>query len=477
MSQIFAIILAIAVAFSSVGGMTAALEEPVSFDAKISVDAEALLAMSGATGAPATEETEQTMKVVGDILGAITLKGVATSDAAELDLLAGEDVALSIGVKTGESGTTVASSLLSSDVIFISPEVMEQYRQQMMSAVSAQSSGMDMNGMAALQTLDKEQIAKDAAEVGEKLIQAFEAKKGETETGEFTVDDMTFTAKTPVNMTYAELVELLLTSTKELTAKESLKPLFEMSGKDMGAEIDKALEELKNQPESDHPEMELAVYTNAENAAYYVCNMKKAPAAEGGEEEKIYFAFGEVDGLNRCSVNMDANGKKMNLVYNATKEGALEMNGTIEDNGTNAEITAKQDEAGNLDMVADIKAQGTDAKIVVKSETAEGDRKNFTLELYMGGAGQPMMTFTGSAGKGGEIVSAFEGEDLNVIPIEQLMDENDQTVASQLQMKLIAGLMKGIVVVSKNVPEETATWINTQIKQMMSPGTTKTESK
>ena len=78
--------------------------------------------------------------------------------------------------------------------------------------------------------------------------------------------------------------------------------------------------------------------------------------------------------------------------------------------------------------------------------------------------------------KGGEFTSVFEGEDVNVIPFETLMDENDQTASAQLQMKMIAGLLKGITVVTKNVPEDTADWINTQIKQMMSTSTT-TESK
>ena len=335
----------------------------------------------------------------------------------------------------------------------------------------------DAQKQQALQNLDREQLAKDAAEAGEKLAQAIEAKKGETETGEFTIDEMTFTGKTPVNMTYDEFLELLLTAAKELAAKDSVKPLAEMSGKDIAAELDKAIEEIQKQ--ENKPEFSLTAYTDADNCAYYVCDMKKAPAAEGAQEEMIRFAFGEVEGLNRCHVSTDANGQKMDIVSFGTKEGAQEIQATIADaaKNTDAEITAKQDEAGNLDMVADIKSPTVSGKIVVKSEAAEDGRSNFTLALYMGDAEQALITFTGSAGKGGELTSVFEGEELNAVPIEQLMDENDQTTASQFQMKLIAGLLKGITVVTKNVPEDTANWINTQIKQMMSPASTTTEKK
>jgi hypothetical protein len=82
-----------------------------------------------------------------------------------------------------------------------------------------------------------------------------------------------------------------------------------------------------------------------------------------------------------------------------------------------------------------------------------------------------MISFTGSAGKGGEMVSVFEGEKVTAIPFEQLMDTQDTTAANQVQIQLMAGLMKGITVITKNVSEDTAVWIQTQIGQMMNPKT------
>ena len=113
MSQIFAIILAIAFAFSSVGGMTAALEEPVSFDAKISVDAEALLAMSGATGAPATEETEQTASDSSKGLGLLAA-GIVTGLAG-----IGGGIAVAAGAPAAIAATAENPKSFGKSIIFV----------------------------------------------------------------------------------------------------------------------------------------------------------------------------------------------------------------------------------------------------------------------------------------------------------------------------------------------------------------------
>ena len=250
MSSIVSILLAIALAFTSVGGLTANIEDTVSFDTKITVDAEAIMALAGqnsleqltaATGNK-MEEQKEIVKVAGDIISSLTLRGVASKDAAEAAILAGDSVALSIGMKKDDSGVTAASSLLSNNVIFISAELIQQMQDEMqkqqeqlaeqaaalaegqipaVGSVESAASSLDPQAIAdILEKLDKEQIAKDIEEAGKKLTEGIEAKKGETETGEFTIDDMTFVSKTPINMTYPEFVEFLLTGAKELAAKE-----------------------------------------------------------------------------------------------------------------------------------------------------------------------------------------------------------------------------------------------------------------
>ena len=89
MSSLLSMIMVIVMAFSAIGGMTANIEEPVSFEAKISVDGDALMALAGAEGEAAADETMQTVKAIVDILNVLTIKGVADKGTAELDVLAG----------------------------------------------------------------------------------------------------------------------------------------------------------------------------------------------------------------------------------------------------------------------------------------------------------------------------------------------------------------------------------------------------
>ena len=495
MSSIVSILLAIALAFTSVGGLTANIEDTVSFDAKVTLDAEAIMALSGqnsleqltaATGNK-MEEQKEIVKVAGDIISSLTLRGVASKDAAEAAILAGDSVALSIGMKKDDSGVTAASSLLSNNVIFISAELIQQMQDEMqkqqeqlaeqaaamaegqipaVGSVESAASSLDPQAIAdILEKLDKEQIAKDIEEAGKKLTEGIEAKKGETETGEFTVDDMTFVSKTPINMTYPEFVEFLLTGAKELAAKESLKPLLDATGKDVGAEIDKAIEELKNQPESDYPEVfDLAIYTDADNCTYMVSDMSTA-----GKEE-MHIGYGDIEGQSKAKIIRNQGDDKMAITTVGNKDGVFDLTANIESKTSNGEIKAGMDEAGNLNMTCNIRDGEQEAKIVVSTEKAEGHRTNFVFALYFGNTEKPLMSFSGSFGKGGELVSVFEGEKITVTPIEKLMDSESKE-ATVFGTPMIAGILKTVMVVTKNVPEETANWINTKIKEAMTPQT------
>ena len=500
MSSIVSILLAIALAFTSMGGLTANIEDTVSFDAKITLDAEAIMALSGqdsleqltaATGNK-MEEQKEIVKVAGDIISSLTLRGVASKDAVEAAILAGDSVALSLGMKKDDSGVTAASSLLSNNVIFISAELIQQMQDEMqkqqeqlaqqaaalaesqipaVGSVQSAASSLDPQAIAEiLEKLDKEQIAKDIEEAGKKLTEGIEAKKGETETGEFTVDDMTFVSKTPVNMTYPEFVEFLLTGAKELAAKESLKPLLDATGKDVVAEIDKAIEELKNQPESDYPEVfELAIYTDADNCTYMVSDMSTA-----GKEE-MHIGYGDIDGQSKAKIIRNQGDDRMAITTVDNKAGVFDLAASIENKASNGEIKAGMDEAGNLNMTCNIHDGKQEAKIIVSTEKAEGDRTNFVFALYFGGTEKPLMSFSGSFGKGGELVSVFDDEKITVIPAETLMDSESRE-ATTLGTTMIAGILKTVMVVTKNVPEETGNWINMKIKEAMTPKTKTTEA-
>ena len=473
MSSLLSMIMVIVMAFSAIGGMTANIEEPVSFEAKISVDGDALMALAGAEGEAAADETMQTVKAIVDILNVLTIKGVADKGTAELDVLAGEDVMLNIGAKNTEEGTTVASSLIGNMTIFTSTQV----REQMMASLAQSTSGVDVEAMTAqLQSLDKEQMKKDCEEWAESLKKELEEKKGETETGEFTADGMAFTAKTPVNVTYTELMELILNRAKDLLTKESFQPLLQSAAgqdTDIAAEIDKAIEDLKKKPDEEKPKLEMAIYTDDAEGEYCVCDVILTTAAteeKAASEEKVYIGSGTVNGLQRSHSSFTQDDSAMDMTAVAREDGSVDMEATITAGGTHAEITSNSDPAGNMDMVCTIKTEDGDVIIHAKTEAAEGERIGFTMDMYFGSTEKALLTITGSAGKGGEAVTVYEGESITAIPIEKLMDTQDTTTSGQLGMSLMANMLKSVSVLSKNLPEDTAAWVNAQVKALMNPG-------
>ncbi len=467
MTSFFSLILVIVMAFTSIGGMTANLEETSSFDVKVSADAATVMAL---TGTAVTEETQGTAKVIEDILGSITLKGTADKETTELALFAGTDVLLSLGVKNIEGGYLFASSLLGDKTLTITKELIEQTQQQMMGSVSqSATSGMDLQSLSAqMETLDKEQVSKDGEEIYQKLKAEIDAKYGEPESGEFTVDGMTFVTKTPVNISYAELTELVLNAVKELLGKESMQPIVQAAGQgtDINASIDEALEKVKNQPEEERPEVQLSVYKDADECEYIVCDAATKGSEDGSvKAENIHAAGGTIDGKERVLIT--SNTVNFDMTTEKAEDGSGEMQMKLTGDGMDISVVSKSAADQSTDATCDMNVQGMPVKAHFVT-TKEGERTNFQAEIYM--MDKLLLTLSGSAGKGGEMVSAFEGGEITNIPFEKLMDTNDTTTANQIQMVMMSSLLSAITTLSKNVPEDTAAWLTSQLAAMMNPG-------
>ena len=471
--SILSMVMALVMAFSCIG-LAATEEGTISFDAKISADIPALMVQSGEAPAELPEDAQQALNAVNAILNTVTLKGVFEKDAGEVALYAGDDLMLSIGAKKTEEGATIASTLLGNQVLFLSNEMVQQMQQQIQqqAATSATASAGSLNE---LQNIDKEQLGKDVAEIAEKLSKAFSEKVGEPENGEFTVDGMTFTVKTPVNITYAEASELILNSAKELLGKDSMKAVlkaFSQKG-DPIEEIDKAIEKIKNQPAEEQPELSAAIYSNDKDDNYVVIEMTKKTAAtetEEAKEEKVYFAEGLADGTVKILLTADAEKEDIEFAFNAA-EGNTSLLGKIADTkGMNMDIDLNADQAGNLVMNLAIKDKDVNVKASAKVEAAEGDRKNFTVDVFANDSEKALLTITGSAGKSEDKpVSVFEGENITVLPLEKLTSGEDATVTGQLSLTATANLLKSVTVLAKNLPEDAAAWLNAQVKQLMVP--------
>ena len=476
MTSVLGILVALVMAFSSIGGAPIKTEGPVSFDAKIGLDQENVLALAGAeTTVP--EETAKTVKVISDILDAITVKGTGDKETGELALYAGDDLLLSFGVKNAEDGLRIASSLLGSSVIYISAETMQGMQQQML----ANARGMDLQALIeAVNNLDKEQLQKDWIEICGKLVKALEEKKGEPENGDFTVDGLAFAAKKPVNVTYTEFITLVLENLKEMLTKDYMQPVIKAlnSDQDIAASIDESIKELSSKPEEEKPELQCAVYSDGKGGAYVVYDFTQAvktaaTETDAVEVESLHMGSGTVDGQYKGNINFVTKKAGADMTFTRTEDGAMDILAKVIDDKNTADITFTRDAAGKAELNCQIHdtATGTDATILGKLEPTENDRVQYSAEMFFGNAEKPWLTISGTAGKGGEAISAYDGKDITAIPVEKFADAEDKSATTQLYITVMANFLKIRSTLVKNLPDDTAAWVNEQFTQMLSPGT------
>ena len=475
MTQLFSVIMVIVMAFSSVAGMTAGLEETVSFEAQVSVDTDAVLAASGAESAMEDEVFRRNAKLLEDVLAALTLKGTADRESAELALFSGSDVIFSLGVKKTDGGAAFASSLLGSQTLFFSDEMIQRLQQQMADSMEQNvttSGGMGFTGiMEQVRKTDWEQLGKDVSEAINGLMDAVMARNGEAEEGEYTADGGTFTKKVPNRMTYDELTEAMLLTVKDLLGRESVQPLariFIRDG-DPARAADRALEELKKQPAGQKTELTIATYTKgngSENA--YLTADAVSKGTEGGtvkENESVHLGMGLIDGRTRYTVTSSQ--ASFDMTAGRTETGySLNMALKGENLDVSLDLTTADD--GSSEVTADVTVQG----VPVRSHTVtapEGDRWNFRSEVFMVNMEQPAYIVTGSAGRGGETVSRYEGDGITAVPFEQLMSGTDTTAAAQLQLTMTGGLLAAISALGKNLPEDSAAALSELMKQTAFP--------
>lgn len=476
MNSFLTIMLAVIMAFAPLGGSTVKLDEPISFDVSMKLDAEAVMALASDTGAEIPEETQRSFKAIGDILNAITFEGVVANDAVELSVLTGESSVLSAGVKYNDDGAVIASSLLGSQVVTVTDETIRKMQEEQMNSAAQSMSFADYRSlMDAMRQLDKEQIEKDCVEAGDKLAAAIEQKKGETETGEFTVDGMIFTGKTPVSVTSAEFVELLLNSFKELVQKDSLKPITQNSGKEIAVRIDEMIENLKESPEEQQPKLELAIYTDANGSAYYVCDMSDPEDSHPiSEPTVLHVGFGDVQGKKHIQASLTQDGQEMVLTAIGVPGGKGNLKATITSKDSNSMILANTDGAGNTDMVCSITSKEASAIITASSVVKNDGRTGFTMNLYFGNPEKPLLTVTGSSGKGGSPVSVYEGDDITVTSLEDLKNDETGDAITPVKMTLVANAMMSVTTLTKNLPADTTAWIAEQIRKLGSSSLKKT---
>ena len=483
MNAILSIVLALAMMVTSMGGVTARLAEPVTAEFTVQMNQEVLGTMLSES---AGDAGVQTLGLIADVLNVLKIRGTADRNTMEFALMAEDEPLFTLGVRGGEDGSaTVAGSPLNGKTIFASAEQIKEFTEQMMAQMSqnAAAGGFNPAGLAgSFQTIDKEQFKKDMLKIGAKAVAALSEKVGEPETGEFTVDGMTFTTRTPVNMTFEELAVLVLESAKEFYSAEYIAEITAKFGKEMDvtAKLDEAIEKIKNMPAEDRFTLVLAGYGSNETPEYFAGDIHRdakvmmAITEDGTEDREVtvrenqdaHFGIGMVDGKYRMLGNGGEPGK-MNVTFSLVGDGqGAESTCEVTSNSTTVSVAATGSRDG-LDLVMNARdpGNGTPMKFHMNlSGTVSSPR--MSLEVIIADLENAVITMNGTVARGGEFFSVFDGE---VIPAEELADE-DGTVVQTLAMGAVTSLFQAVTALANHLPESSAQMLTQLAAGMMGGG-------
>ena len=244
-NSILSVIIAIVIALSSMCGGVANVGKPVSMELGLTVDGDfSALAQDGGSGAEYIEPLK-------GLISALSLRFAADESTAQMEILLNGDSAASLAMKAEDDGWSVVSTLFPNTALTVKNETIKQFTDMAMANNPMESIG------------DTGAIAEAFKTAFEQLLADYRATAGEPETGSFTVAGVEYTVKTPYNITTKEAAVKFMLTLKNVLSDERLAGLISMMGSDFSPEaLDKEIENLNSQDESELPVLAAAEYAN-----------------------------------------------------------------------------------------------------------------------------------------------------------------------------------------------------------------------
>lgn len=421
MKKMFALMLALMLALA---GMSAAFAEdaagapsiPVTpavssgagtIDLKVNLNGDLISQLLGASGKEAAGKAAAIVELLNNM--SITM----TSDGVDAEMF----------IKVKDEPVAGMAVLKDTDKMFILSDLFPHYilkiDQNAMGAQTADGQSAAV-GMPQL-SIDPEQMNAMMAPAT-KLLNDMMAKVGQPEAVQETFYETEFTAKSPINLTTKEALQMVLGAAKDIVSQEGFAALLEQlkaSGITVNfnaEEIDKKLEEINNAKDEDLPVLDASVYSNQAQDGLFVINVTK-------NEETVEVKTGSIKGgfVNEVTVP----GKAHVFVQGSQTDGSVTMNiQFVPQKGLTIDIDGnfKASDAGFTGMFT-VKMNGVVLGVVTIS-------------------GSPEPTMSG----------AFGMEDKTEITIADLQDPSGKT-AEAFKADLMAGLMTCLAKVVLAVPD------------------------
>ena len=307
LSGVLAVIIALV---SMCGGLTSSnVSNPVTIEFSIGLDGD--LSSMDATGVP----VETLKSMLNDISFRISAD---PANVAQLQVLLGGEPAASLSVKQQEDVWAAVSSLFPNTVVNVKNETVAGMMGQM------------MNGGSDMMTSLKEQITPELLQAIvapiEEATSELAAKVGPVEDGTFVVDGITYTSKTPWNITTKEAGLVLLGAVKKIVSDEKVAGLLGGFGlSDAADKIDETYAQFESAADEDMPALSAAQYSNDESACAEIILTKdeqsiRCVAARAGEVLTVNLS---VLGMLEAGMKVDSKAQTFDLSVQFASEGSM----------------------------------------------------------------------------------------------------------------------------------------------------------
>ncbi len=472
MTGFLSLFMSLMMAFSMISGALPASEEPAYFELTIATDQDALqeaVVQLGAAGAEQDPSAlQETIEAVSGLVNSVSISGVADSKNAELVVRASNEPVVSLSLQKREGETVLASTLLPGIVLTMGDEFAKAQLEQLATVQTTDDQQMDLNTfMEALSKVDTTVLLNDVNAASQKIAAALEGKMNpeNVQTGEFEVNGYLFSAMLPLDLTYEETAELLLTFVKDVVSSEGIKPIMELfPDSDIPAGLDKAIEDVKANPPYT---LDVAMYTNEAGDSYMTATLKDKGEDESAKNPDVLLGFGTVDGLSRLNVDVSDQTDTLSVAADFAQDGTANGTFTVISEGDSVRLDGTFTVAnGSSHLEMNMTASGISLFITEDETTDEEGNKLDQAQVFLAGAEKAFLTFTAASGKGGEFVGSFEGETFSVE--EAMKEENAETANQKISMTFMTGLMTSMNKLVQNLPEKAGTLL----MSLMGGGTT-----
>ncbi len=468
MNSIVSIVAALMMLFNACGVLTDSLEAPVSFTVSAQMDAVASeKAVSLIPGSQSVPALSQGISVAADVLNTLAVRGTADSSGAQLELGTQDTPVITLDFRKDGEGIKATSSLLGGSLITMNPETANELTVSMAGDSLAQLSAMQ----SAMKALDQQKALDECHQAADRAVAKNAEKAGPYESGDyFLEEEFSFTKKAVLDISYQELMGILLDEAESVLSSGEYAKVFAAMGEYANPlpRIQSLKEELANLDPSLVYETAAALYENEEGERMVVADLHRAADPDQGlpDANDVHLYFGTEFRNARLGITVTRNEDAPSQVsLSFAEDGAMTLISSLQAGESRSVfINAVRDGQGCTSAVFGVWMGETFIRVLADMKADETDTHTVDLQLLIDGAdGETLYPLKASAAwtPGSELAPIAAAEGAETVAMEALMgsEEEAQTAQSALQTSLMIGASSALFKLLQVLPEGTAAFL------------------